>query len=66
MVYRHRSHLHSDDDLLGYLDEAREIAAGLDSAAMPALGLPLVTADFEHLRWFPLPDELRGVEGLIE
>ncbi len=25
------------------------------------LGAPLVTEDFEHLRWFPLPDEILGV-----
>jgi hypothetical protein len=61
MQYRHRSHLHSDDDLAGYLDEAREILGEIQSAAAPEpLGAPLVTEDFEHLRWFPLPFELRG------
>ncbi|MDX2468225.1 MAG: aminotransferase class V-fold PLP-dependent enzyme [Acidimicrobiia bacterium] len=64
MEFRHRPHLHSDDDLLGYLDEARKILKDLDAAAMPeSLGAPLVTEDFEHLRWFPLPDDVRGIGG---
>ena len=66
MEYRHRPHLHSDDDLVGYLDEARTILSKLDPADMPEVGMPLVTADFEELRWFPLPDELRGVVGSAE
>jgi selenocysteine lyase/cysteine desulfurase len=62
MSFRHRPHLHSDDDLAGYLDEARTILAAIDDADPPEpLGAPLVTEDFEHLRWFPLPDELLGV-----
>ncbi|MDJ0952344.1 MAG: aminotransferase class V-fold PLP-dependent enzyme [Acidimicrobiia bacterium] len=67
MHYRHRPHLHSDDDLAGYLDQAREIVAKMDGSDLPEpLGAPLVTDDFEHLRWFPLPDELRGVLGSAE
>ncbi len=67
MLFRHRPYLHSDDDLAGYLDEARTIVAGMDTADLPEpLGAPLVTEDFEHLRWFPLPDELRGAVGLAE
>jgi selenocysteine lyase/cysteine desulfurase len=64
MEYRHRSHVHSDDDLAGYLNEAREILGEIRSATAPEpLGAPLVTEDFEHLRWFPLPYEFRsGVE----
>jgi selenocysteine lyase/cysteine desulfurase len=62
MAYRHRAEFHSDEDLVGYLDEARRIATGLETAEPPEpLGTPEATADFEHLRWFPLPDELRGV-----
>ncbi len=62
MEYRHRPRLHSDDDLVGYLDEARRLVAEMDDADLPEpLGRPLVTEDFEHLRWFPLPDELRDV-----
>jgi selenocysteine lyase/cysteine desulfurase len=66
MAYRRRPHLHSDDELVGYLDKARAIIAKLDVTDMPELGMPLVTADFEHLRWFPLPDELRGEVGAPE
>jgi hypothetical protein len=67
MEYRHRSHLHSDDDLVGYLDEARQVIADMAETELPEpLGKPLVTDDFEHLRWFPLPDELRGAEGDAE
>lgn len=67
MEYRRRPKFHSDEDLVGYLEEARKIAAELGSAGLPEpLGRPEVTDDFEHLRWFPLPDELRGVERLTE
>jgi hypothetical protein len=62
MEFRHRPHLHSDDDLAGYLEEARAILREIGAAEPPEpLGAPLVTEDFEHLRWFPLPDELLGV-----
>lgn len=62
MSFRRRPEFHSDEDLVGYLDAARTIAADLETAGPPEpLGPPAVTADFEHLRWFPLPDELRGV-----
>lgn len=61
MRYRHRPDYHSDEDLAGYLDEAREIVADMATAELPEpLGALLVTEDFEHLRWFPLPDEVRG------
>jgi len=67
MAYRHRPKFHSDDDLVGYLDEARKLIADLETEEPPEpLGLPEVTDDFEHLRWFPLPDELRGVVRLPE
>lgn len=65
MEYRHRSRLHSDDDLAGYLDEARKLVAEMGDADLPEpLGRPLVTDDFEHLRWFPFPDELRDTHGI--
>ena len=64
MGLRHRPQLHSDDHLVQYLNEAHTILADLDAANLPEpLGAPLVTADFEHLRWFPLPDEVRGISG---
>lgn len=62
MQYRRRSQRHSDADLKGYLEEARRVLHDLREAEPPEpLGAPVVSADFEHLRWFPLPDELRGV-----
>jgi selenocysteine lyase/cysteine desulfurase len=67
MAFRRRPKYHSDEDLVGYLEEARKIATELEEAEPPEpLGPPEVTADFEHLRWFPLPDELRGVVRLSE
>jgi len=65
MEYRHRSRLHSDDDLAGYLEEARQLVADMDGTDLPEpLGGPLVTEDFEYLRWFPLPDELRDPQEM--
>lgn len=65
MEFRHRPQLHSDDDLAGYLDEARSIIEQIEAADPPEpLGAPLVTEDFEHLRWFPLPDELLGISEM--
>jgi len=59
---RHPSYVHSDNDLAGYLDDARAILAEIEATGPPEpLGAPLVTKDFELLRWFPLPDELRNV-----
>jgi selenocysteine lyase/cysteine desulfurase len=67
MAYRRRPKFHSDDALAGYIEEARKIVAGLEDAEAPEpLGAPVVTADFEHLRWFPFPDELRGVVRVTE
>jgi selenocysteine lyase/cysteine desulfurase len=67
MEYRRRPKFHSDEDLLGYLDEAHEIAAALEGTEpSEPPGALEVTDDFEHLRWFPLPDELRDVERLAE
>jgi selenocysteine lyase/cysteine desulfurase len=64
MGFRHRPELHSDEHLAQYLNEAHAILADLDLADLPEpLGAPLVTEDFEHLRWFPLPDEVRGSIG---
>jgi selenocysteine lyase/cysteine desulfurase len=65
MSFRRRPKYHSDEDLVGYLEDARRIASELETAEPPEpLGPPVVTPDFEHLRWFPLPDELRGVVRL--
>ncbi|HEY6745134.1 MAG TPA: aminotransferase class V-fold PLP-dependent enzyme [Mycobacteriales bacterium] len=42
-----------DSALTGYLDEARDILAREDPALADPAGM--VSADFEHLRWFELP-----------
>ncbi len=61
MSYRHMDHrrFHGDDELVGYLAEARRIIADVAAAPPPPpMEIPMVTEDFEHLRWFPLPDEI--------
>jgi selenocysteine lyase/cysteine desulfurase len=60
MTYRHMEHrrFHSDEVLQGYIEEAKRILEGIADVPPPPPGdVPLVTADFEHLRWFPLPDD---------
>ena len=60
MTYRHMDHrtLHSDDELQDYIAEAHRILEDLESSALTGPGeRPAVTADFEHLRWFPMPDD---------
>jgi selenocysteine lyase/cysteine desulfurase len=60
MGYEHRRHSAPDSDLSQYLDDAATIVAAARSNVPAPLGAPAVTADFEHLRWFPLPDEIRS------
>ena len=58
MDYRGTVHRRAEP-LNTYLVRAREVLDhGRDSLPAP-LGLPDVTEDFEHLRWFPFPDEVR-------
>ena len=55
------THRKTDGDarLADYLTEARAILAATVSDPRPEPFGPLdVTADFEELRWFPLPDEV--------
>ncbi len=59
MDYRHRRETAPDSNLSAYLDEAARIVSAARGALPEPLGNPDVTADFEHLRWFPLPDEIR-------
>jgi len=65
MAYPHRDHArHGDAALTGYLTEGRRILAEAGTAPPPPpLGIPDVTDDFEHLRWFPLPDEFAAGTG---
>ncbi|MGZ8754752.1 MAG: aminotransferase class V-fold PLP-dependent enzyme [Acidimicrobiia bacterium] len=54
----HRQH-EPESALAGYLEEALVILAGEVPGVEPdQADLPL-TQDFEHLRWFPLPGEIR-------
>jgi selenocysteine lyase/cysteine desulfurase len=57
MAYHRRPRLLPDGGLPVYLERARELLAELADAAPNPLGLPETTSDFEHLRWFPYPDE---------
>ena len=61
MGFRSRHATEPASALQAYLEEARAILA--DAEAQDGQR-PALTADFEHLRWFPLPDEasaqLRG------
>jgi hypothetical protein len=50
-------HLEPEASLPRYLEEARRIIAAPRSA--PAS--PVLRADFEQLRWFWLPHEIRGI-----
>ena len=59
MTYPDRRSRRPDRDLASYLTAAR---AELDAAATrphAPLGLPDTSEEFEDLRWFPYPDEVR-------
>ncbi len=60
MRWPHRRHVREEHSLSEYLEDARRILAEAPEKLPAPQGMPDVTADFEHLRWFPLPDELRG------
>jgi len=57
MRYEHRPQRDADAVLSGYLEEARRLLAEAPLAPPPGDELE-VTADFEQLRWFPLPHEV--------
>jgi selenocysteine lyase/cysteine desulfurase len=59
MQWPHRRREAEEHELAEYLDEARRILDGAQHDLPGPLGMPDVTEDFEHLRWFPLPDEVR-------
>jgi selenocysteine lyase/cysteine desulfurase len=63
MVYRRKRHTEEETGLGGYLDMARRIVKSAEESGPPVpFGMPDVSPDFEHLRWFPLPDEI-GAEA---
>ena len=48
--------------LAGYVDEATRLLAKLPAPAAASAPEPLAAdADFEHLRWFPLPHEIAAL-----
>jgi hypothetical protein len=53
----HREHA-PETALAGYLDDARRILAGAIPMVDPDQIDPVVTDDFDHLRWFPLPGDI--------
>jgi selenocysteine lyase/cysteine desulfurase len=59
MAYRHRRQQISDRGLADYLAAAEQLLETAQIELPGPLGPPEVTVDFEHLRWFPFPDELR-------
>ncbi len=48
------------ESLNHYLEEAQRIFDDAENHLPNPVGRPEVSADFESLRWFPLPDELRS------
>jgi selenocysteine lyase/cysteine desulfurase len=62
MEYRSGRTTESERALAGYHEEARRILRTADAGApAPSASGPALSADFERLRWFPLPGE-----GLLE
>lgn len=65
MTWSRRRQHEPESRLADYLAEARRILkAARPEDAPPAPPLEL-TADFEHLRWFPLPGEARSLAALV-
>jgi hypothetical protein len=62
MEYPTRPHAASEDDLSSYLDEARELFNSIHPDTAPQQAPLDVTASFEDLRWFLLPEEVRTRE----
>lgn len=62
MEYPPRPHTASEADLLPYLDEARELFNSIHPDTAPQQTPLDVTASFEDLRWFLLPEEIRTRE----
>lgn len=59
MRFEDRRHQMHRGDLDSYLTAAGELLDAAETNRPAPLGLPSTTDDFEHLRWFPYPDEVR-------
>ena len=57
MVYHRPQQLFPDGGLADHLARARAVLAEAAADRPAPIGLPETTDDFEHLRWFPYPDE---------
>jgi len=57
MGFPHRPTRFPEGGLADYLDRARTLIETLTTETPDPIGLPETTDDFEHLRWFPYPDE---------
>lgn len=60
MSYPDRRSRRADQDLSQYLEAARAEFEAARARRYAPLGSPTTTADFEELRWFPYPDEIRA------
>ncbi|MGI9584922.1 MAG: aminotransferase class V-fold PLP-dependent enzyme, partial [Acidimicrobiia bacterium] len=62
MHYAQRATTATEEDLAIYLDEARTLFDSIQPDAAPSQAPLDVTASFEDLRWFLLPEEVRSRE----
>jgi selenocysteine lyase/cysteine desulfurase len=65
MTYRVTRQVEPEERLVSYLEAAEEIVADEAGRAAQTVadGRTPVSEDFEHLRWFPLPHEVRAAGG---
>ncbi len=64
MEYAEHHATEPESALGGYLEEAKQILAEAGKGEDMTEEAPELSADFEHLRWFPMPGEiLRELEG---
>ncbi|MCA9738210.1 MAG: aminotransferase class V-fold PLP-dependent enzyme [Gemmatimonadota bacterium] len=56
-LYPQHRRIETEDRLPGYLDDARRLLAAAEPGSGPGRVRGERTADFEALRWFPLPEE---------
>ncbi|HMQ25475.1 MAG TPA: aminotransferase class V-fold PLP-dependent enzyme [Acidimicrobiales bacterium] len=60
MTYPRHPHADAEVDFAALLAEARRLLARAAQDRPEPLPRPEVTPDFEHLRWFPFPDDAGG------